>query len=72
MSNAEIDAQHQYFIALTNKLNDAIIDRHDKTEIERIMHLMLEDALAHFAHEERLFIEMNYPRAEEHKNTMPN
>lgn len=67
MSNAEIDAQHQYFIALTNELNDAIIGRHEKNEIERIINLMLEDALTHFAHEEQLFIKMNYPRTEEHK-----
>ena len=66
MSNPQLDAQHQHFFALINKLNRAINDRRDKAEIERIMNLLLEDAVAHFAHEERLFAEREYPRAQEH------
>ena len=66
MSNPEIDAEHQHFIKLVNELNGAIIARRDKPDIQRIMGLILEDAIAHFSHEERLFSERNYPAAQEH------
>ena len=66
MLNPQIDAEHKHFFALVNELNGAIIDRLDKAEIEHIMNLILEDAVAHFAHEERLFAELRYPRAQEH------
>ncbi|ATX80802.1 hemerythrin-like metal-binding domain protein [Mariprofundus aestuarium] len=38
----------------------------DKAVVERIMNLILDDAIAHFAHEERLFIEKSYPDRQEH------
>ena len=66
MSNLQIDAEHKHFFALVNKLNRAINNRRDKAEIVHIMNLVLEDAVAHFAHEERLLAELGYPRAQEH------
>lgn len=67
MSNAEIDAEHQHFIKLVNELNGEIMSQQrDKANVERIMGDILEDAIAHFAHEERLFVEKSYPAAEEH------
>jgi hemerythrin len=67
MSNSEIDAEHQHFIKLVNELNGAFVDRLDKAEVERIMNLILDDAIAHFAHEERLFVERGFPGAQKHK-----
>jgi hemerythrin-like metal-binding protein len=66
MSNPKIDAEHQHFIKLVNELNDAISQQRDKAVVEHIMSLMLEDAIAHFSHEERLFVENDYPAAQEH------
>ncbi|NWF37491.1 bacteriohemerythrin [Mariprofundus sp. KV] len=67
MSNAEIDAEHRNFIRLVNELNSEIMSQQrDKAVVERIMKQMLDDAIAHFAHEERLFIEKLYPAREEH------
>jgi len=66
--NSEIDAEHRHFIALVNELNTAIISRCDKAEVERIMGLILDDAVAHFAHEERLFFERGFPLAQEHSH----
>lgn len=67
MSNPEIDAEHQRFIALLNELNGAIIGgHHDNADIERIMNVLLGDAIAHFSHEERLFVEKGYPAAQAH------
>ena len=67
MSNPEIDAEHKHFIDLVNKLNAEIASQgRDKDNILRIMDLILDDARAHFAHEERLFKEKAYPKAQEH------
>ncbi|MEJ1464770.1 MAG: bacteriohemerythrin [Candidatus Sedimenticola sp. (ex Thyasira tokunagai)] len=66
MSNPEIDAEHRHFIELVNELNGAIRDRRDKSDIERIMKLILEDSIAHFSHEERLFVEKGFPSAQRH------
>ena len=62
----EIDAEHQRFIALVNELNAAIIARKELTEIQQRMQAILDDASAHFAHEEALFKEWGYPLAGEH------
>jgi hemerythrin-like metal-binding protein len=62
----EIDAEHQHFIQLVNELNEAIVSRMDIGEIKKRMCSIQDDAVAHFAHEEALFREWDYPEAQEH------
>lgn len=62
----EIDAEHRRFIDLVNYLNEAIVARMDVQVIRRCMQAILDDAAAHFAHEEALFKEWGYPAAGEH------
>lgn len=62
----EIDAEHQNFILLVNKLNEAIIGRMDVEKIKYRMQSIVNDAAKHFAHEEALFKQWGYPDAEEH------
>ena len=62
----EIDAEHQRFILLVNDLNEAIVGRMDLEVIKRCMQAILNDATAHFAHEEALFKQWGYPQAAEH------
>lgn len=62
----EIDAEHRHFIHLVNELSEAIIARMDLGEIKSRVRAILDDAAAHFAHEEALFKEWGYPEAEEH------
>ena len=62
----EIDAEHQRFILLVNALNEAIVGRMDVEEIKKRMRSIMDDAVAHFAHEEKLFKEWGYPQAGEH------
>jgi hemerythrin len=62
----EIDAEHQNFILLVNKLNEAIVGRMDVEDIKYRMQSILIDAEKHFAHEEELFEQWGYPDAEEH------
>ena len=66
MSHPDIDAEHQQFIKLVNELNDVISQQQDKVVIERIMGLILEDAIAHFSNEEQILAEKSYPAAQEH------
>lgn len=62
----EIDVEHRRFIRLVNDLNEAIVDRLDSGEIRKRMQRVIDDAIAHFAHEEELFRKWNYPGANEH------
>jgi hemerythrin-like metal-binding protein len=62
----EIDAEHRHFIPLVNELNTAIIGRLEPEEINRRILAILDDAAAHFAHEETLFRAWGYPEAREH------
>lgn len=62
----EIDEDHKRFASLINDFNRAILDRMDIVEIKRRLQLVLDDAVQHFAHEERLFKEWQYPDADEH------
>jgi hemerythrin len=62
----EIDAEHKHFILLINELNSAITSRMGIEEIKRRMRAIIDDAVTHFAHEERLFKEWAYPLESEH------
>ncbi|TNC97614.1 MAG: hemerythrin [Gallionellaceae bacterium] len=62
----EIDLEHQHFIALVNQLNEAISQRAELSDIKGCMQAIVNDASAHFAHEEALFAEWHYPAAAEH------
>jgi hemerythrin-like metal-binding protein len=62
----EIDAEHKHFIELINALNEAIAERMSLSEVRKRMQDVLDDAVAHFDHEEVLFIEWGYPDAVQH------
>jgi hemerythrin-like metal-binding protein len=64
----EIDEEHKRFASLVNQFNRAIVDRMDLGEVKKRLQLILEDAEQHFAHEERLFKQWNYPDVEDHAN----
>ncbi len=61
MGIPEIDTEHQRFIRLVNQLNEAIIGRMEIGEVMQRMRAIMDDAHAHFAHEEVLFKEWRYP-----------
>jgi hemerythrin len=62
----EIDAEHRHFIKLINELNEAITRRLDLAQIKKCMQAILDDAVAHFDHEEALFRAWGYPDAQAH------
>jgi len=63
----EMDEEHRQFIARVNELNKAIIDCEDKVSVGRRMHLMLLQAQQHFAHEEQLLEQSNFPGFAAHR-----
>ncbi len=66
MGDPEIDAEHKEFISLVNTLNQAIVSRQEKADVESILNRIVNHSISHFAHEEKLFINMKYPKTQEH------
>ncbi len=64
----EVDEDHKRFATLINAFNQSILDRMDASEIKKRLEQVINDAAEHFAHEEQLFREWQYPDAEEHAN----
>jgi len=61
-----IDDEHRRFIGQVNALNAAIAGREPKTRVEELLKVIVRDACAHFAREERLLEERGYPDAKRH------
>jgi len=49
-----------------NGFNESVADRMAVAEVKKRMQDLVDDAVEHFAHEERLFKEWRYPHADEH------
>lgn len=62
----EVDESHKHFTALINDFNRAILEHMELSEIQKRLQLILDDAVQHFAREEELFRQWNYPDADEH------
>ena len=62
----EIDEDHKEFASLINELNRSIVDRESVGEIRHRLQRIIDDAVQHFAHEERLFKELQYADSEGH------
>ncbi len=63
----QIDDEHQGMIAQVNALSDAMKLRKGKDEIERILSELIVLTQVHFASEERLMKDHNYPDYPRHK-----
>lgn len=62
----EIDEDHKHFILLINEFNRSITDRRDSEEIKTRLQNITSDAARHFAHEEKLLKEWQYPDIDIH------
>ena len=62
----EVDKEHQRYLSLANDLVKAIVDGKGKPEVQRLLGLLVQDAISHFDHEERLFDQYGYPEAKQH------
>lgn len=62
----EINEDHKHFIYLMNELNRSITEGQAPTDIKQRLQIIIDDASKHFAHEERLFEEWQYPDISSH------
>ena len=64
---AELDREHRELVALVSDLFITADSRRDVALFEWRMDLLIKHTLAHFAYEERLMQETNYPDKEAHQ-----
>lgn len=64
---AEIDAQHAALIGLVNRLHQAMIQRQDRATLDTIIAELVEHTRGHFAYEEQLMSQAQYPHYLSHK-----
>ena len=62
----EIDEQHRHFIFLIRHLIRSIVERMETDEVRCRMQMLLDNGMLHFASEEKVLGERNYPDAVHH------
>lgn len=65
---SDIDEQHMELVALINQLHDAIRSRKASRQVRSTLDELVEYTRTHFAIEERLMRESNYPDYESHRS----
>jgi hemerythrin-like metal-binding protein len=60
------DEEHRRFYSLVDGLDVAIAEHRGPRDIERCLQVIVQEARAHFDHENRQFAELGYPHAERH------
>ena len=64
---AEIDCDHQRLLALLNDLHDAVEAGAGREALGEVLDGLILYVSYHFAHEEGLFLQTNYPGYEKHR-----
>ena len=64
----EIDSQHETLIGLINRLHETMLQGADKAALDGLLSQLLEHTRTHFAYEEQLMSQHNYPGYEAHKS----
>jgi len=67
IGHERIDFEHQIFVDLIVKIDDAVKLRKDKSYIERLLNELRAYAVFHFISEENIMYSVNYPDYETHK-----
>src|SRR5687768_7904999 len=61
-----MDEEHQRFFLLADDLNAAIAAHNGSRDIEHYLQMIVQEARAHFDHENREFVALGFPHAERH------
>ena len=64
----EIDSQHETLIGLINLLHETMLQGADRAVLDGLLSQLLAHTQAHFAYEEQLMSQYNYPGYEAHKS----
>ena len=62
-----LDTDHQKLVKILNELYAAMMARHGKDALGKILDELTDYTKVHFAHEEHFFAQTNYPDAAAHK-----
>lgn len=65
---AAFDAEHKQLIGYINRLYDAVADGKAESEIANVLGGLVDYTVNHFAHEEDMMRQYDYPDFESHKN----
>jgi hemerythrin len=63
----QVDAEHMRLFALADELHAAVAQGASKKSIQAVLATLIDQARAHFAHEERLMLQSGCPDFQEHK-----
>lgn len=64
----EVDEQHQHLFTLVNELHDLVVNGDDQSAVGKVLDDLIDYTVEHFAREERLFQENQYPNYDNHKH----
>jgi len=67
VGNFEIDAEHQLFVRIIQKIENEIINKNNKDYIVSLVNELMKYAEFHFLSEENIMQKVNYPRMFDHK-----
>jgi len=63
----EVDEQHRHLFELVNEMYDCLVRGEEQSATGKILDKLIDYTVDHFATEENLFAEQQYPKLEEHK-----
>jgi hemerythrin len=64
----EIDSQHETLIGLINLLHETMLQGADRADLDKLLSQLLAHTQTHFAYEEQLMSQYNYPECGAHKS----
>lgn len=67
VSHSRMDEQHENWVLMINTLHDSLLKKGEYVSAEDVIEQMLGYTKQHFAEEERLMRDTDYPRYEGHK-----
>lgn len=67
VANEQLDQQHQRIVAMINQLGDAMDTGAEKTALMKILSDLAGYAKTHFADEERMLEQCDYPLLDDHR-----
>ena len=62
-----LDADHKKLVEMLNELYDAVQNGKGKDSLGKILDSLIDYTKIHFAHEEKFFLQTNYPESAVHK-----
>lgn len=62
----EIDMQHRRLVGMINELSDAMLEKRGYRTVPHILEELSEYVQQHFADEEKIMMECNYPEMDQH------